>query len=160
MLFTGANQINESDSQAAILIAEDDENDICLIRRAFHQASFDNPLRFVRNGDQAVAYLQRQGSFVDRTQNPWPALILLDIKMPRQGGFQVLAWIREQPEFNTLPVVMLTSSQESADINKAYALGANSYLVKPASFARLVEMMTRLKEYCSFTKQNVGTEWF
>jgi len=79
--------------------------------------------------------------------------------MPRRDGFEVLAWIRQQPELNGLAVVVLTSSQESSDINRAYALGANSYLVKPANFLSLVEMINRLKEYCKFTSQNVGTSW-
>ena len=79
--------------------------------------------------------------------------------MPRKNGFEVLAWIRQQSEYNALAVVVLTSSQESADINRAYGLGANSYLVKPANFLSLVDMINRLKEYCKFTSQNVGTSW-
>jgi CheY-like chemotaxis protein len=159
MLFAGIGPGDESEYQSAILIAEDDENDICLIRRAFHQAGFENPLRIVRNGEEAIAYLNGEAPFSDRSQNPWPALVLLDIKMPRKNGFEVLKWVREQTEFSNLPVVMVTSSQESTDINQSYALGANSYLVKPASFPRLVEMMGRLKEYCSFTHQNVTLGW-
>lgn len=159
MLFAGATDTENADLQSAILIAEDDENDICLLKRAFHQAGFENPLRIVKNGEQAVAYLAGEEPYSDRIQNPWPALVLLDIKMPRKDGFEVLDWLRQQAEFNSLPVVMLTSSQESTDINKAYGLGANSYLVKPANFVRLVDMMTRLKEYCSFTHQNVGLSW-
>jgi CheY-like chemotaxis protein len=159
MLFTGVSELDEMDSNSAILVAEDDENDIALLRRAFHQASFENPLRVVHNGEEAIAYLKAQEPFADRIKNPSPALVLLDIKMPRKNGFDVLTWIREQPEFNHLPVVMLTSSQESSDINRAYALGANSYLVKPVSFVRLVDMLSRLKEYCSFTGQNVGLSW-
>lgn len=159
MLFSDVRQSTEGDPEPAILIAEDDENDICLIRRAFLKTGFENPLRIVRNGEEAVAYLKGEPPFNDRKASPSPAIVLLDIKMPRMNGFEVLSWIREQPELNPLPVVMLTSSQESTDINQAYALGANSYLVKPASFARLVEMMSRLKEYCTFTDQNVGIDW-
>ena len=144
---------------SGILVAEDDDNDICLIKRAFQKAQFENPLNVVKDGDQAVAYLQGSGPYIDRERHPPPALVLLDLKMPRKNGFEVLAWIREQPEFNHLPVVMLTSSQESSDIGRAYALGANSYLVKPANFANLVEMMNRLRGYCSFTQQNAGVNW-
>jgi CheY-like chemotaxis protein len=158
MLLAGSRQFDDEE-RSAILIAEDDENDICLIKRAFHQAQFENPLRVVRDGEQAVAYLRGEGPFMDRGANPAPALVLLDLKMPRKDGFEVLTWIREQPEFNRLPVVVLTSSQETTDINHAYALGASSYLVKPANFARLADMINRLKEYCSFTNQNVGLSW-
>ena len=145
--------------KAAILIAEDDENDVFLLKRAFHQAQFDNPLQVVPNGEDAIAYLRGDSPFDDREKHPIPALVLLDLKMPRKNGFEVLAWMRQHPEFNPLAVVVLTSSQESADINRAYALGANSYLVKPANFLSLVDMITRLKEYCKFTSQSVGTSW-
>jgi CheY-like chemotaxis protein len=146
-------------AQAVILVAEDDDNDVFLIKRAFHQAQFDNPLQVVVNGEDAIAYLRGSPPFEDRDKHPAPALLLLDLKMPRKNGFEVLGWIRERPEFNSLPVVVLTSSQESADINRAYALGANSYLVKPASFLSLVDMINRLKEYFKFTNQSVGTSW-
>lgn len=158
MLLAGSRRFSEEE-RSAILVAEDDENDICLIKRAFHQAQFENPVKVVRNGEEAIAYLRGDPPFADRLANPAPALLLLDLKMPGKGGFEVLTWIREQAEFNHLPVVMLTSSQETSDVNQAYALGANSYLVKPANFARLVDMINRLKEYCSFTKQNVGLSW-
>jgi CheY-like chemotaxis protein len=145
--------------KAAILMAEDDDNDVFLIKRAFHQAQFENPLQVVETGDQAIAYLKGDAHYNDREKYPIPALVLLDLKMPGKNGFEVLSWIRQHPEFNSTPVVVLTSSQESADINRAYALGANSYLVKPASFLSLVEMINRLKEYCKFTNESVGTSW-
>jgi CheY-like chemotaxis protein len=145
--------------KSVILVAEDDENDIFLIKRAFHQAQFDNPLQAVSTGEEAIAYLRGSPPFEEREKFPVPGLVLLDLKMPRKNGFEVLAWIRQHPEFNALPVVVLTSSQESADINRAYALGANSYLVKPANFLSLVDMINRLKEFCKFTTQAVGTSW-
>lgn len=145
--------------KAVILIAEDDENDVFLIKRAFNQAQADNPLQVVQTGADAIAYLKGDPPFDDRSKYPIPALLLLDLKMPRKNGFEVLAWIREHSEYNSLAVVVLTSSQESADVNKAYALGASSYLVKPANFLSLVDMMTRLKEYCRFTSQSVGMNW-
>lgn len=158
MLFNGAHHA-DGPELSGILIAEDDDNDVCLIKRAFQKAQFENPLNVVRDGEEAVAYLQGIGVYADRQNNPPPALVLLDLKMPRKNGFEVLEWIREQPEFNHLPVVVLTSSQESSDISRAYALGANSYLVKPANFGSLVDMMNRLREYCSFTRQSVGVSW-
>lgn len=157
MFADGEGHLNSA--QAFILVAEDDENDVFLIKRAFHQAQFENPLQVVSNGEEAIAYLHGDPPFESREKHPMPALVLLDLKMPRKNGFEVLAWIRQRPEFNALPVVVLTSSQESADINRAYALGANSYLVKPASFLSLVDMINRLKEYFKFTSQSVGCQW-
>lgn len=148
-----------SSLKAVILIAEDDENDVFLIKRAFSQAQFDNPLQVVQNGEEAIAYLKGDPPFRDREKYPMPALLLLDLKMPRRDGFEVLAWIRDHPEFNSLSVVVLTSSQESRDVNRAYALGASSYLVKPANFLSLVDMINRLKEYLKFTSQGVGMQW-
>jgi CheY-like chemotaxis protein len=150
---------NLTAGNSVVLIAEDDENDVFLIKRAFKQAQFENPLQVVQNGEEAIAYLKGEAPFGNREKSPLPALVLLDLKMPRKNGFEVLAWIRQHPEFNPLAVVVLTSSQESADINRAYALGANSYLVKPANFLSLVDMINRLKEYCKFTSQSVGTSW-
>ena len=146
-------------ANAVILIAEDDENDVFLIKRALHQAQFDNPLQVVSTGQDAISYLKGESPYVPREKFPIPGLVLLDLKMPLKNGFEVLSWIRQHTEFNSLPVVVLTPSQESADVNRAYALGANSYLVKPASFVSLVEMINRLKEYFKFTAQNVGTTW-
>jgi CheY-like chemotaxis protein len=154
-----AGEIQGASSTAAILIAEDEENDVFLIKRAFHRAQFDNPLQVVHTGEDAIAYLRGDPPFEDREKCPIPALVLLDLKMPRKNGFEVLSWIRQHAEYNPLAVVVLTSSQESSDINRAYALGANSYLVKPANFLSLVDMMNRLKEYFKFTNQNVGTSW-
>ena len=157
MFSVAEGQLNAS--KAVILIAEDDDNDVFLIRRALHQAQFENPLQVVSAGDQAIAYLKGDEPFQDREKYPIPALLLLDLKMPRKNGFEVLAWVRQHSEFNSLAIVVLTSSQESTDINRAYALGANSYLVKPANFLSLVDMINRLKEYCKFTSQSVGTNW-
>jgi CheY-like chemotaxis protein len=157
MFSDGDRQLNSN--REVILIAEDDENDVFLIRRAFHQAQFENPLQVVQTGEEVIAYLKGTPPFDDREKFPTPALVLLDLNMPKKNGFEVLGWIRQHAEFNPLGVVVLTSSEVSADINRAYALGANSYLVKPANFLSLVEMINRLKEYFRFTSQNVGTSW-
>jgi CheY-like chemotaxis protein len=146
-------------TSAVILVAEDEENDVILIKRAFRQAQFEAQLQVVQTGEEAIAYLRGDPPYEDRDKAPIPSLILLDLKMPRKNGFEVLAWVRQNPEYNNLPIVVLTSSQESADINRAYALGANSYLVKPASFSSLVDMINRLREYFRFTSQNVGASW-
>jgi CheY-like chemotaxis protein len=146
-------------AKSVILIAEDDEDDVFFIKRAFHQAQFEHRLEVVPSGEEAIAYLKGDPPFAERDKHPIPALVLLDLKMPKINGFEVLSWLRQHPEFNALPVVVLTSSQESADINRAYALGASSYLVKPANFLSLVDMINRLKEYCKFSSQIVGSSW-
>jgi CheY-like chemotaxis protein len=128
--------------QEIILLAEDDENHVFLIRRAFKKAGLLNPLYVVRDGEETIAYVQGEGQFANRDEYPLPALLLLDLKMPRQDGFQVLEWVRKQPGLKRLPVVVLTSSEDIRDVNRAYDLGANSFLVKPLKiedFMRLTE---------------------
>lgn len=131
----------------AILVAEDDDNDFFFLERAFKQASILNPLHRVRDGEEAISYLGGEGPFGDRVKYPLPYLMLLDLKMPRKNGFEVMAWLREQPGLKRLPLVVLTSSREDPDINRAYELGANTYLVKPVNFEGLVEMIKALKLY-------------
>ncbi len=125
----------------AILLVEDNEDDILLIERAFHKANVANPLVVVRDGEEAVAYLSNLDG------NPIPELVLLDLKLPRKDGFEVLEWLRAQPVLRRLPVVVLTSSGETPDIDRAYDLGANSYLVKPVGFEALLDMVKTLGLY-------------
>jgi CheY-like chemotaxis protein len=131
----------------AILMAEDDENDVFFLERAFKQAQIVNPVNRVKDGEEAIAYLAGEGIYTDRGKYPLPYLMLLDLKMPRKGGFEVIQWVREQPGLKRLPLVVLTSSKEDPDINRAYELGANTYLVKPVKFEGLVEMMKTLNLY-------------
>ena len=130
-----------------ILMIEDSEDDQILIRRAFRRAQLATPLLAVGDGDEAVAYLSGLGRYADRQAYPLPALALLDLKLPRRSGLEVLAWMRAQPSLKRIPVVVLTSSGESADIDRAYELGANTYLTKPVSFDGLREMIGRLGAY-------------
>jgi CheY-like chemotaxis protein len=131
----------------SILVAEDDDNDFFFLERAFKQASIANPLNRVRDGEEAIAYLGGEEPFADRLKHPLPYLMLLDLKMPRKNGFELMAWVREQPGLKRLPIVVLTSSREDPDINRAYELGANTYLVKPVKFEGLVDMMRTLNLY-------------
>src|SRR6185436_1328860 len=117
-----------------ILLAEDDPNDLLLIQRAFQKGAVDNPFFVVRNGEEAIAYLSGTEGFSNRTEFPLPDLFLLDLKMPKVDGFEVLQWIRQQPGFSNLVVVVLTTSSDVYDVNRAYKLGANSFLVKPQDF--------------------------
>ena len=137
-----------------ILVVEDDPNDVLLIQRAFAKARILNPVRTVSNGDEAVAYLSGSGPYGDRATYPVPVLVLLDLKLPRRSGLEVLGWIRSQPGLKRLPIVVLTSSKESIDINRAYDLGANSYLVKPVGFDSLLELVKSLEVYWMMLNQN------
>lgn len=130
-----------------ILLVEDDINDALLLRRAFAKAGGRNTIVQLEDGDAAVAYLGGTDDYADRERHPLPCLILLDLKLPRRSGFEVLEWMRAQPGLKRLPVVVLTSSQQSQDINRAYDLGANSYLVKPVGFDTLLEMVRALNLY-------------
>ncbi len=130
-----------------ILLAEDDPNDVLLIQRAFQRSLVANPLQVVRDGEEALAYLSGQGLFADRERHPLPVLMLMDLKMPRKSGLEVLEWVRRQPGLKRLPIVVLTSSNQNPDINRAYELGANSYLVKPAGFDSLLELVKNLDMY-------------
>lgn len=130
-----------------ILMVEDDPNDILLTQRAFMQASLVNPLRIVRDGQEAMDYLGGHDQYADRSRYPLPSLILLDLKLPKKSGLEVLEFLRAQPALRQTPVIVLTSSQESTDIQRAYALGANSYLLKPVGFDGLLEMVKAIGMY-------------
>lgn len=131
-----------------ILLVEDDPGDSQLIRRAFAKANIAADLFRAKDGDDAVAYLDGQGKYEDRIAHPLPSLILLDIKLPRRSGFEVLSWLRRDTRpLRRLPVVMLTSSRHSADINRAYELGANAYSVKPDTHVGLVQLLESIKGF-------------
>lgn len=133
--------------ETTILLAEDDANDVLLIKRAFSRSRIVNPIACVGNGEETVAYLKGEGPYADRGQHPLPLLLLLDLKLPRLSGHEVLQWLRGQRLLKRLPVVVLTSSRESADINRAYELGANSYLVKPVASEEFSALMRHLQMY-------------
>src|SRR5258706_3395186 len=124
-----------------ILLAEDDENDVLLIQRAFNKAGMRNKLKVVRNGQQAIEYLSAQGPYNNREKFPLPFLVLLDLKMPGVDGFEVLDFVKHDSNLKRLLVVVLTSSNFQADVDRAYQLGANSYLVKPAEFDQMVDLI-------------------
>lgn len=130
-----------------ILVAEDDPTDAYFFERAFKRAGLPVMLHFVRDGQEVIDYLQGAGQFIDRTAHPLPQLVLLDLKMPRLDGFEVLEWVRKQPGFNALQVVIFSSSGEPENINRAYGLGANWYLVKPHSIEELTALVGRFKKF-------------
>src|SRR2546421_10494517 len=105
--------------QATVLLAEDDPDDVLLTQLAFEKARLANPLQVVRDGEEAIAYLKGEGKFADREHYPVPILLLLDLKMPRVSGFQVLSWLRKQPKLQELPVAVMTSSDHDPDAARA-----------------------------------------
>lgn len=133
--------------QPAILVVEDNPDDVLLLQRAFRKANLMNPVQVVPDGQAALDYLSGAAPYDDRSRYPIPALVLLDLKLPKRNGHEVLQWIRAQPGLRRLPVAVLTSSRESPDINRAYDLGANSYLAKPVDFDALIEMVKALQLY-------------
>lgn len=122
-----------------ILAAEDEESDRMLLQLAFQKAKLPFPLVVVRDGQEAVDYLMGKGPSPERSAHAQPALIILDLKMPRMSGFDVLAWLAAQPDFKEIPAVVLSSSADEADIRKARQLGALEYFVKPHSFDGLIK---------------------
>ena len=141
------NRNNVDIQKLIVLLVEDDPNDVVLIQRAFRKANIVNPIYIVENGEDAIDYLAGKGKFKDRNKYPIPTLVLLDLKLPRISGHEVLAWVRKQHKLKRLPIVVLTSSQQVADKNKAYDLGTNSYLIKPVSFDSLLELIQSLNTY-------------
>ena len=135
-----------SDS-AVILLAEDEEDYILLIRTAFEKAGIPNPFHIVWNGQEVISYLLGEGKYSNREEYPLPDLLLLDLKMPRVNGFEVLQWIRRQPHFASLRILVLTSSEQVRDVNEAYRLGANSFLVKPNDFEDLANLSRLIREF-------------
>jgi len=130
-----------------VLIAEDDPSDVFFLKRAFVLAGVPAVLTFGRDGQEAIDYLEGESRYADRKAYPLPDLMLLDLKMPRLDGFDVLNWLRQQPGLKRLLVTVLTSSDQPQDINRAYDLGANSYLLKPHSAEHLSELVKHVQKY-------------
>jgi CheY-like chemotaxis protein len=125
----------------SILVVEDSPDDLLLIRRAFQKGQIANPLFVVSDGDDAISYLGGENQYADRARYPMPSLVLLDLRLPRKNGFDVLRWIRAQGELAHLPVIVLTNSHAGADVDRAYDLGASGYLVKPVSSESLLQLV-------------------
>lgn len=130
-----------------VLLVEDSDDDITIIRKAFQRGRIPNPLYVVKDGEAAIAYLTGKGKYAVRDEYPLPALVLLDLKLPGMDGFEVLSWIRQTPGLNTLRVVVLTSSDSIRDVNAAYELGANSFMVKEMDFENSVELARLIKDF-------------
>ena len=131
-----------------VMLVEDDLNDIFIVKRAFKMANIPTPLQVVTDGQEAISYLRGDGKYTDRRQYPLPHLIVMDIRMPRRTGFEVLEWVKTslQP-LRRIPVVIVSSSQNPADINRAYELGANAYMVKPVDFHAVEHLFETITHY-------------
>ena len=131
-----------------LMIVEDNPDDIFFIKRAFLRLNVGNPLLLLRDGEQAIEYLSGAGDFNDRGKYPIPIFMLLDLKLPRVSGFEVLRWLRSrESEISLIPVIVLTSSSNPSDINKAYRFGANSYITKPNKPEELVSLFKIMNVY-------------
>jgi CheY-like chemotaxis protein len=130
-----------------ILLVDDSADDVLLMQRAFKSTSISAPLVILPGGAAAIDYLSGVGAYADRSAHPLPALMLLDLKMPRVSGFDVLTWLRGQPALKRLPVVVLTSSKQEEDVNRAYDLGVNSYIVKPSGLKQIADVAAQIETY-------------
>jgi CheY-like chemotaxis protein len=139
-------------TRPVILLVDDNPHDVVLIRLAFRKVGIIDTIQLVKDGAEAVRYIKGEGAYLDRQQFPPPTLVLLDLKMPQTSGFDVLKWIRAQPDLAGVVVVVMSGSKNDEDIKRAYSLGANSYLVKPTKFEDLVKMMETLKDYSNSRK--------
>lgn len=128
-----------------LLLVEDNEDDAFFMQQAVRDADIVNPLIHVEDGQQAIDYLAGSGRFADRGKYPLPMVVFLDLKLPLKSGHQVLTWIRAQPQFEKLIVIVLTSSNEPVDLNRSYQLGANSFVVKPPTAEQLLELAEAFK---------------
>jgi CheY-like chemotaxis protein len=131
----------------ALLLVEDNEDDVFLMKRALKGANVINPLFVAEDGQEALDYLAGAGKFADRDSYPLPAVVFLDLKLPFISGHDVLTWIRRQKDLDSLVVIVLTSSNEASDLSRCYALGANSYVVKPPTPEQLEDLAKAFKWY-------------
>jgi CheY-like chemotaxis protein len=132
---------------SGVLFVDDDPNDVFLIKRAFKDANIQVPLTVAHDGQEAIDYLSGVGQYSNRVLYPLPCLLILDLKMPRKTGLEVLAWLRAQPVFRCLPVMILSSSAHRYDVERAYQLGANSFVVKPGSIEKRAALASHIKEF-------------
>jgi CheY-like chemotaxis protein len=131
-----------------ILLIEDNPSDAWLFQRALKKAGVTSRVERLSNGDDAVAYLQGQTPYDDRAAYPLPGIVVLDLKLPRRSGFEVLEWVRSLPgSLRLLPIVVLSSSSMPSDVNRAYSLGANSYLTKPYGASEFTRLASAFRDY-------------
>lgn len=137
----------ENKISSIILIADDDADDRLLIKEAFEESEWKNPLHFVQDGVELLDYLFRRDKFADLAGEPLPDLILLDLNMPRKNGIEALEEIKSEERLKSIPIIVFTTSKAEEDILRSYNLGVNSFITKPVSFDLLVELTKSLAKY-------------
>ena len=130
-----------------VMLVEDNPRDVRLTQRAFEQADVPHELRIVRDGDEALAYLHREGEYAAADSAPKPDMILLDLNLPRMGGHELIQRVRQDVRFRHVPIVVLTTSGRPDDVRQAYDNGANAYLLKPVEFSRFTEVIGHLASF-------------
>jgi len=139
--------VEDRQTSITILMADDDEDDCMLAREALTESNWQHQIHFVKDGEELMDYLYQRGKYANSKNAPLPALILLDLNMPKKDGREALVEIKVNPTFKHIPVVVLTTSKAEEDIELAYNLGANSFIIKPVTFASLVEVMKTIGKY-------------
>jgi hypothetical protein len=132
-----------------ILLVEDNPADVELTLRAFKRRKLSNPIAVIRDGEEALDYVHRRGRFAEDA--PIPGVILLDLRLPKVDGLEVLREVKRHPVYRNIPVVVLTTSAEDRDIKKSYELGAASYIVKPVEFEKFLQVVERIDLYWMLT---------
>src|SRR6185503_6779520 len=122
------------DTTITVLIAEDNDDDALIIQRAFRQNGLPRPVQIVHDGSVAIDYLAGNGIYGDRIIYPFPNIVVLDLKMPRVSGFEVLQWLNEHPDYRVIPTIVWSSSADRRDVKHAFCIGAHAYLCKPTSY--------------------------
>lgn len=130
-----------------VLLVEDNPRDVRLTQRAFKHAGLPHDLRVVRDGDEALLYLYREGAYAAPESAPRPDVVLLDLNLPRMGGHELLRRIKQDARFRQLPILVLTTSGRHDDVRLAYDAGANAYLIKPVEFSRFTEVIEQLGKF-------------
>lgn len=133
--------------QLTVLLVEDNPRDVRLTQRAFKKAGLPHELRVVRDGDEALAYLHREGVYQDPLSAPRPDVMLLDLNLPRMGGHELLHAVKQDSRFKQLPIIVLTTSERPDDVRQAYDAGANAYLLKPVEFSRFTAVIEQLGKF-------------
>jgi two-component system response regulator len=139
--------MNRTGFPIRILVADDDADDRLMIKDAFEESKLGNPIDFVEDGVQLMQYLNREGSYSNLANQPYPGFILLDLNMPRKDGRTALKEIKESADLHRIPIVILTTSKAEEDIVRTYNLGVNSFICKPVSFDGLVEIVRTVGRY-------------
>jgi len=136
-----------------VLLVEDNPDHATMVKRAFSKGRLANHIAWVKDGQEALDYLLRQGAYANGDSAKIPGLILLDLKLPKRDGFEVLSLLKQDTRLKLIPVIMLTTSAQEEEIKRCYALGANSYITKPVQFAEFTEKIKEIELYWVLTNK-------